>query len=215
MEDISTYLHPTPAVESDHPRIVALCRQLGAGTTDERERARRLFRYVRDTLAYSLHNPMFRIEHYRATAVLDRGRGFCVQKAVVLCALARAAGIPARLIFADIINHRAAARMREVLGGEIFVYHCYVEMHLGDGWLQMTPSFERSLCEEHGYPLVDFNGKDSAIFPPTDAAGRPFVAYLRHHGRFADVPLLPMLAAWETAYGKAQVDLWRRTFPDR
>ena len=43
------------------------------------------------------------------SATLARGYGFCVNKAVLLAALARAVGIPARLGFADVRNHLSSA----------------------------------------------------------------------------------------------------------
>jgi transglutaminase-like putative cysteine protease len=106
MDDPEPFLRPTHAVESDHPRIADLAREIVAGATDREERARRLFLHVRDGIRYSIYNPFWLRVHYLASGILERGHGYCVQKAVVLCALARAAGIPARLRFCDIINHR-------------------------------------------------------------------------------------------------------------
>ncbi len=41
-------------------------------------------------------------EDFKASRVLEWGKGYCVQKAVLLEALARAAGIPSRLAFEKI-----------------------------------------------------------------------------------------------------------------
>jgi transglutaminase-like putative cysteine protease len=212
LTDLKPFLQPTETIESDHPQIVSLAKKLIAGTEDNHEKARRLFRWVRDQIAYSLVNPFFLPEHYKATAILDRGRGYCVQKALVLCTLARASGIPSRLVFADIRNHLVPEKFLEMAKTNLFVYHCYTEMRLGNKWIQMTPSFHKQLCEEMGYPLVEFDGHHTAIFPPTDGQGRKFVEYLRHHGAFPDVPLEPMLKAWETAYGHDRVEAWKQAF---
>ena len=59
---------------------------------------------------------------------------------------------------------------------------------------------------------MEFNGQEDAIFPTHDAVGRQFVAYVRHHGTFADVPLDLILQAWEQAYGKERVEEWKRSF---
>jgi transglutaminase-like putative cysteine protease len=171
--------------------------------------------WVRDQVKYALDNPFSLMEHYRATAILDRGQGYCVQKAMVLCALGRASGIPSRLIFTDIINHMVPKEYLAMAGTSLFVYHCYTDMHLGGEWIQMTPAFDKNLCEKMGYPLVEFDGHHTAIFPPTDDQGRQFVEYVRNHGAFPDIPLKPMLKAWEEAYGRDKIELWKQASASR
>jgi transglutaminase-like putative cysteine protease len=210
LPDLEIYLQPTETIECDHPRIIALANKITGGAEDDHEKARRLFLWVRDQVAYNLFNPFFLLEHYKATAILDRGRGYCVQKAMVLCTLARASGIPSRLIFADIKNHLLPKKYVELADTNLFVYHCYTDMHLGGEWIQMTPAFDQKLCKDMGYPLVDFDGRHNAIFPPTDDKGRKFVEYVHHHGAFADIPLQPMLKAWEETYGHDKVELWKQ-----
>jgi transglutaminase-like putative cysteine protease len=212
LTDLRPYLQPTGTIESDHPRIHALAEKITGGATDDHQKARRLFLWVRDQVAYSLVNPFFLPEHYRATGILDRGQGYCVQKAMVLCTLGRASGIPSRLIFADIRNHLVPEKFLAFAKTNLFVYHCYTDMHLGAEWIQMTPAFDKKLCEQMGYPLVEFDGHHTAIFPPTDGKGRKFVEYIHHHGAFTDIPLEPMLKAWEAAYGRDQVAAWKQAF---
>jgi hypothetical protein len=211
---VDEFLKPTETIECDHPRIVALAKEITEGAQDEHEKARRLFLWVRDQVEYSLYNPFFLMEHYTATGILDRGQGYCVQKSLVLVTLARASGIPSRLIFADMRNHLVPDNFLEMAGTNLFVYHCYTDMHLGGKWIQMTPSFHKQLCEEMGYPIVEFDGHNTAIFPPTDSKGRQFVEYIHNHGPFPDVPLEPMLKAWEDAYGHDRVTLWKQPFLD-
>jgi len=213
LSDQQIYLQPTETIECDHPRITALAKETTEGAGDEHEKARRLFLWVRDRVKYALDNPFWLLEHYKATGILDRGQGYCVQKAMVLCTLGRASGIPSRLIFADIINHKVPQTFLEMAGTNLFVYHCYTDMYLGGEWVQMTPAFHKKLCDEMGYPLVEFDGYHSAIFAPTDENGRRFVEYIRNHGPFADVPLEPMLKAWEDAYGRDKIELWKSAFP--
>lgn len=173
------------------------------------EQAQRLFYYVRDTIRYNLYVPVFLLEHYKASTTLHRGSGYCVQKAVILVALARAGGILARLVFADIRNYLTSAWVTEMMGTNLFVFHGYVEWFLGDRWVRVTPSFDKALCREHAYPLVEFDGREDAIFPSHDREGRTFVEYVRHHGTFNDVPLDLILQAWERVYGKARIDAWQ------
>ncbi len=211
MDELDLALRPTAVIESDHPLITALADRLTANASDPAERARRLFEHTRDSIAYTVRAPFHLLEHYRATGILARGSGYCVQKSIVLVALARAARIPARLVFADIVNQRIPDGLAEAMGSCKFVWHCYTELHLGGRWLQATPSFDRALCERHAFPLVRFDGTRDAILPPVDEQGRPFVEYLAHHGSYPDLPPLDeMLAAWDRAYGAERVALWRQ-----
>jgi transglutaminase-like putative cysteine protease len=57
---------------------------------------------VRDEIKYNMYTPKFLPEHFLASNILAKNEGYCVQKAVLLVALARAAGIPAGLGFAKI-----------------------------------------------------------------------------------------------------------------
>jgi len=215
LSDLKLYLQPTKTLECAHPRIVALAGEITEGAGDEHEKARRLFLWVRDRVKYALDNPFWLLDHYRATGILDRGRGYCVQKAMVLCTLARASGIPSRLIFADIINHMVPREYLELAGTDLFVYHCYTDMFLGGDWIQATPAFDKKLCEKMGYPLVEFDGRKTAIFAPADERGRKFVDYVHNHGPFADIPLEPMLQAWEEAYGREKIELWKQAYSGR
>jgi transglutaminase-like putative cysteine protease len=135
-----------------------------------------------------------------------------VQKSVMLIAMARAAQIPARLVFADIRNYQSPKKLADMMGTNLFVFHGYVEWLLEDRWVRVTPSFDKELCREQGYPLVEFNGRDEAIFPPYDPQGRKFVEYVRHHGTFADVPLDLILQAWGQTYGEERVERWKEEF---
>jgi transglutaminase-like putative cysteine protease len=205
------FLQPTEAVDSNHPQIKALASQTICGARDVHEQARRLFYLVRDTIPYNLYVPFFLPEHYKASAILRRGSGYCVQKAVLLVALARAAGIPARLVFADIRNYLISERVAELMETNLFIFHGYVEWLLGDRWVRVTPSFDKEVSREHGYPLVEFDGNSDAIFPSHDADNRKFVEYVRHHGVFSDVPLDLILQAWGQTYGKEKIEEWKKS----
>ncbi|OGP83263.1 MAG: hypothetical protein A2Z08_02755 [Deltaproteobacteria bacterium RBG_16_54_11] len=206
---MSPFLQATEVIDCNHSQIQALTSQTIRGARDVHEKAQRLFYLVRDTIPYNLYVPFFLLEHYRASTTLHRGSGYCVQKAVLLVALARAAGIPARLVFADIRNYLISERVAELMETNLFVFHGYVEWFLGERWVRVTPSFDKEVSREHGYPLVEFDGRKDAIFPSHDATGRQFVEYVRHHGTFSDVPLDLILQAWEGAYGKERIEEWK------
>lgn len=207
---MDTYLAATEIIDANHPEINALATKTIKGSHDVHESARRLFYLVRDGIPYNLYVPFFLPEHYQASVTLARGSGYCVQKAVLLVALARAARIPARLIFADIRNYLASPRVQEEMGTNLFVFHGYAELHLDGRWVRVTPAFDKGVSEAHGYPLVEFDGWNDAILPPKDASGNRFVQYVRYWGAFSDLPLDLLLTAWEQVYGKERLEAWKR-----
>jgi transglutaminase-like putative cysteine protease len=210
---VDPFLQPTEVIDCNHPQLKALASQTIRHARDVHEQARRLFYLVRDAIPYNLYAPFFLPEHYKASETLDRGSGYCVQKAVLLVALARAAGIPSRLVFADIRNYLISERVVELMETNLFVFHGYVEWLLGDRWVRVTPSFDKEVSREHGYPLVEFDGKNDAIFPSHDADNRKFVEYVRHHGVFSDLPLDLILKAWDEIYGRERVEEWKKGLP--
>ena len=93
---LEEYLKPTPAIDCGTRSIKEKAQELTNRQEKITEKARSLFYFVRDEIKYNPYSPRYLPEHYRASTILDRGEGYCVQKAVLLAALARAAGIPAQ-----------------------------------------------------------------------------------------------------------------------
>ena len=209
MKDFDTkYLEPTSMIDSDHPLVQQYARSATKGAMDSTECAVRLYYTVRDGIWYDPYCPFYLPEHYRSSNVLKAGRGYCVCKASVLCAAARALGIPARLGFADVRNHLATRQLLEFLGSDLFVFHGYVEFLLGEKWVKATPAFNRELCERHHVQPLEFNGIEDSVFQPFNLERQQFMEYVADHGTFADVPVERILAAWKKVYGKARVLGW-------
>ena len=208
MSDQAQYLRPTPIINSDHPRVTALAREIAGDAATVEQKATRLFEYVRDQIRYDPFSPFFLPEHYMPTFVLDRKAGYCVSKSSLLVGLCRAAQIPARLLLADIKIHRFSGRLSEMMGTNLFTYHGYVDMFVSGRWLKVTPSFERPLSEKLGLKIVPFDGTQDAIFDKYDLDGKLHVEYLVHHGEYADVPLEEIVPAWKRVYGQETVTAW-------
>ena len=132
-------------------------------------------------------------------AVLRRERDFCIPKAVLLAALARARGIPARLGFADVRNHLATPRLLQAMGTDLFIYHGYTELHLEGKWVKATPAFNLGLCEKAGVKPLEFDGRSDSVFHQYDRSGRRHMEYVRDHGSYADLPYAEILAAMREA----------------
>ena len=192
-QKLDPYLTPTPYLESAAPEIVELAASLSRPTA--RETAVALFNWVRDNIAYEPQAAADPQSFYPATQVLARGRGYCVQKAVLLAALARAAGIPARLGFADVRNHQIPERLRRLMGTDLFVFHGYVELRLGDRWVKATPAFDPETTRKSNALPVELDGENDAMMHPVDPEGHPHITYVRDRGNFQDLPYEEL---WET-----------------
>jgi transglutaminase-like putative cysteine protease len=203
------YLQPTVIIDSDHPRVMQKAREVaGRKPGDPVETAVRLYYAVRDGIWYDPYLPFYRPEHYRASRVLETGRAFCIGKAGLLCALARASGIPARLAFADVRNHLATRQLIDFMGTDLFVFHGVTEFYLNGRWIKATPAFNVELCRRHGVEPLEFNGREDSLFQPINAAGRRFMEYVNEHGSFHDIPVEEILKAWQASYSAERVRRW-------
>jgi transglutaminase-like putative cysteine protease len=206
------YLSPTHIIDSDHPAITAHAEKTINGSADPVDKAVKLYYAVRDGIWYDPYYPFHLPEHYRASNVLKSGRGYCVCKASLLCALGRACRIPSRIGFADVKNHLATKQLLEFLGSNLFVYHGYVEFFLEGKWVKATPAFNRELCERHQVAPLEFNGREDSIFHTFNLENKQFMEYVAEHGVYADVPVDILVNAWKAAYGKDRVQGWIEMF---
>jgi transglutaminase-like putative cysteine protease len=125
---------------------------------------------------------------YRASACLEHNLGWCVSKAALLAATARAAGIAARVGFADVKNHLTTPELTAKMGTDLFVYHGYTELELDGKWVKATPAFNLSLCKRFRVKPLEFDGRADSIFHPFDEDDRRHMEYVRWRGEYADVP---------------------------
>ena len=199
MDDLNAALQPTPLVDADHPAVREFAARHAQGTTD-RERAVALALAVRDGFRYDPYRVDLRPEGMRASSVLERGHGWCVTKAALLAAAARAAGIPARLGYADVRNHLSTERMRREMQTDLFIWHGYTDLWLDGAWRKATPAFNIELCTRFGLKPLDFDGVTDSIYHPFDLAGNRHMEYVRQRGTFLEMPLAQIVADFATTY---------------
>lgn len=198
--EFAPYLTPTGYIDSDHPAIAAYAEEKTTGLLSDVEKAVALFYAVRDDIIYDPYQIEFTETGMKASRILERKRGYCVAKAVLLTAVARAAAIPARLGFADVKNHLSTKRLREYMGTDLFVYHGYTELFLSGKWIKATPTFNQSLCDKFHVKPLEFDGKADALFHAHTPDGRQHMEYVTDHGHFADLPVSRILEASLAAY---------------
>jgi transglutaminase-like putative cysteine protease len=125
------YLAPEPLIESDDPEIVSEARRAVRGATGRRAQAERLTRFVNGLLE---KKPTVSIPSARE--VLRTRVGDCNEHTALFVAMARAAGIPAR-IAVGLVFVRGA-----------FYYHAWPEVYVdetgGRGlWLPVDPTLNQ------------------------------------------------------------------------
>jgi len=86
------YLEPTPFVQSDHPKIRKLARQIASRDQDPLEKVAKLVDWIHRNIE---KRPVLSLPD--ALSTLENRMGDCNEHAVLLAALARAAGIPAKI----------------------------------------------------------------------------------------------------------------------
>jgi hypothetical protein len=112
---------PNNMIQSDHPRIVAMAKEAAGAETDPAKVAAALERHVKQ----SIKEVNFSQALGTAADVAQSGQGDCTEHAVLLAALARASGIPARV----------AIGLVYVDAYQGFGYHMWTEMHINDQWV--------------------------------------------------------------------------------
>jgi transglutaminase-like putative cysteine protease len=194
-ESFGVFLAPGEYIDSAHPDIVEQADRL-ARSVSLSERAQTIFAYVRD-LPYEADD-FDVLDTYRASHVLAEGHGYCVSKAALAVALARAAGIPARIGFGDVRNHLSSPRLRAAMGTDIFAWHGYAEFYLHRRWVRTSPTFDPATCEKAGVAPLYFDGANDALLQAFD--GTTTMQYVADHGTFHDVPARFLSAEMQRLY---------------
>jgi hypothetical protein len=110
---------PNNFIQSDHPKIVAAARKAAGDQTDPWQVAVALERAVGGLITKPDYSQAFA----SAAEVIESGTGDCTEHAVLLAALARARGIPARVAFGLIYTEGK------------FLYHAWTEVFVHGQWI--------------------------------------------------------------------------------
>jgi len=153
--DLAPYLAADDLVQADDPEIVRTAEMITAGAADERERAVKIFYWVRDSIAYC-------IEADRpASEVLEERRGVCVTKAVLHVALLRASGVPARIGHADYKKDVLRSIFPDSYMDrqpDVYPLHTFAEVYLNGEWITCDATLDPEFARDFGFPLQEFDG---------------------------------------------------------
>jgi len=153
--DIARYLAAETFIESDAPEIRSEAETAVRGVTGVRERAERLTRYVN-----ALLDKKPTVSLPSAREVLRTKVGDCNEHTALYVAMARALGIPARIVVGLVYIHGA------------FYYHAWPEVYLDEG-----PS---TLPEPQGRPEAGRGAPGAGLWLPVDPTLNEFPADATH-----------------------------------
>jgi transglutaminase-like putative cysteine protease len=217
LADNDPALAATTMIDADHPTVREFARVRAGDAPDMKTRVLRLYYAVRDEIRYDPYSAAIEVDPLRASATLEAGRAWCVPKAILLAAACRALQIPARVGFADVRNHLSTARMREAMATDVFYWHGFTSIRVGDGgkrWVKATPAFNVELCEKFGFLPLDFDGEQDSLYHPFDREGRKHMEYVNERGEYDDVPLEAMRATFAEKYPSMSQDMSPDSSPD-
>jgi transglutaminase-like putative cysteine protease len=180
-------LGATDVIEADDPHVRAKAEEVAGGASGT-EAVRRLFEYVRDGIKYEMSPEVHTRDDWRATGTLERGYGFCQQKAVLLASLLRARGIPAGIVAQDVLDRKIPQHYIDFIGHQTLEGHGLTCVHVDGEWVLLDATLPARLCEKKRYRLVEYDGSGDAVLPATDLDGEPHFEILEELGVWADFP---------------------------
>jgi transglutaminase-like putative cysteine protease len=198
------YLAPTAFLDFDHRLVRDFIARVAGSETAPIRKAVKLFYAVRDEVRYDPFAIRLQPAAFKASTVLRDGRAFCIPKAVLLAAAARAAGIPSAIGLSDVVNHFTSERLKRAMGGkEVFLHHGYAALHLKGKWVKAAPAFNLELCTRFGVLPTEFDGTSDAILQEYDAERNLRMEYLRDHGFWSDLPFNRIKEDFEGYYPRS------------
>ena len=161
-DDLDVYLRPTPVVDSDHPQVAARATDVTRSATNDVERAKALFEWVRDTIPHSW-DIQTRVVTCTASDVLARKTGICMAKSHLLAALCRSVGIAAGFVY---------QRFKRDLDEPEFGLHGLNGIYLAslDRWIRVDPRGNKP-----GVNAQFSLDEEQLAFPPDPAKGERII----------------------------------------
>jgi transglutaminase-like putative cysteine protease len=136
-DDLQKYLASSNHIESDDPEIKKVANEIVTGAKTPLDRVRHIVTWVSDEVEDEM------TESVSARQVLHQRKGECQAHTMLYTALARAEGIPTRLV--------GGLVYMEDMG---FLYHSWAESYI-DGWIAVDPTFDQVGVDATHIKLVE------------------------------------------------------------
>lgn len=182
------YLEETCYYDYQSADIKNMIQEFDNEELTQKEKAVGLYLKVRDGWRYDPYHIRLKKEAYKASALVKRNSGHCLDKSIILIAGLRGLGIPARIHLAKVKNHIGVERLIEKIGTNELTPHGMINVFLNGKWLKASPAFNKELCEKCNVAPLEFNGEEDSMFQEFDNGGGAFMEYLEDYGYFEDVP---------------------------
>jgi transglutaminase-like putative cysteine protease len=195
------YLASTRFLDCASEAVQRFARATIAGETADVGKAVKLFYAVRDGWRYDPFAMRLDAAQYVASNILAADRAYCIPKAILLAAAARAAGIQAAIGLSDVVNHLTTAKLKARMGGKTyFMYHGYAVLYLDGCWVKAAPAFNIELCRRFGVHPTEFDGRSDALFQEYDTRDRRHMEYVKDHGCWSDFPYEKVVTDFRAFY---------------
>lgn len=149
------YLRPSVAVQSEDPAIRELARKIAGDAGTDEERIARILAWLNANIEKTP------IDAFSALDVLKRRKAECQGYAYLYTALARAAGVPTRVVNGLVYSEQFQG----------FLYHSWAESLVGARWQAVDPIFGQRAADATHLKLVE--GEDLAdLMPLTESVGK-------------------------------------------
>ena len=136
------FLNPSPFIQSEHPAIKKLAKDITSGTDNSLEKARKIVAWMQTHIK---KRPVISLPD--ALATLENRMGDCNEHAVLFAALARASGIPTK-IEAGVVYLK-----------DRFYYHAWNAVYIGD-WITLDALFDQIPADVTHIRLTSGTQKD-------------------------------------------------------
>ena len=133
---LNEYMVAEEMIESDNPELSNLSTKIVVGSSDLWEATCRLSNWVAENIDGSIHGGS-------ALETFERGHGACGSQSLLLAALCRAAGIPARVVWGCLYTPE--------YGGS-FGHHGWSEVYMGEaGWIPIDVTIHETDYVDSGH----------------------------------------------------------------
>lgn len=188
------FLKATKYIDSDNSKILEYAKNIIAEEEVQVKQVQLLFNHIRDEFSYYPFEMDLRHDELKASAQIGKPTGYCVTKAMLLSACARALNIPARVCFFVVRNHLGTGKLEEALETDLIVFHGSSEVYLNEKWIKLVPAFDSRLCKKLGVSVIEFDGENDAIFQEFQPESgdrvneKTYMEYVKEYGSFEDFP---------------------------
>ncbi|PCH83880.1 MAG: transglutaminase [Piscirickettsiaceae bacterium] len=200
--DLTAFLEPTEFIDSDSLAIIKFANDAIDGANSDIDKAICLYYAVRDGIRYDPYKFYLDKTNFTASNTLTAGSSYCIPKAVLLTACARAVGIPAQLGFSDVKNHLSTQKLLDLMETDVFIWHGYSVLYINQQWVKATPAFNIEMCERFGVKPLEFDGIHNSFMHAYNNDNQRHMEYLTDHGFFRDLPYQTIIDAIQLTYPK-------------